>query len=492
MYSWEADGHKIFRYVLAVQFVISIAIGLYTGEIAQGIIFSIVIVAVPMFLSFQQPESRLSRMAIGVGTQLMAALHIHQSYGLTEIHFEIFVLLAFLGFFRDWLVIAAATGVVAVHHIGFFILQLKGAPIFVFEPDHVTFSILLLHAVFAVAEGAVLIFVARRSFREGVGAEQLKIAIDQILSNPNKVNLTVPLDTSNESIALFSRFLTQIKTLIAESSRLTQDVAHASEIINQRAHRLAETSAEAVLEISTVTAASEEIAMTISHSNESTQFATEITSTARDTTEHSQQLISKANNSVSSLREVLNVAAKTNTELNSRCANISAAMQSITSVAEQTNLLALNAAIESARAGEHGRGFAVVADEVRTLAIRSKESADDITKIVEELVASTAESVAQIQRCVELVDDAVTNASVASEDMGQVVDQINSVAMNITQLSTSSNEQKIASESIAMSTAKMNEFSQNENHIAKDVSQKVDQLMAQCQSMQQAISRFVV
>ena len=88
---------------------------------------------------------------------------------------------------------------------------------------------------------------------------------------------------------------------------------------------------------------------------------------------------------ISSLRDRLNEAAKTNSALNEQCSNISDAMRSITAVAEQTNLLALNAAIESARAGEHGRGFAVVADEVRTLAIRSKESADEITSITEQL-----------------------------------------------------------------------------------------------------------
>lgn len=82
------------------------------------------------------------------------------------------------------------------------------------------------------------------------------------------------------------------------------------------------------------------------------------------------------------------------TELTNQSAQkIRTATEIIAGISSQTNLLALNASIEAARAGEHGKGFAVVAEEIRALADQSRESTEQIEKVVVALLDNSDVSV---------------------------------------------------------------------------------------------------
>jgi len=253
-YPWLLEGQKIFRVVIIAQLVISVVIGLITGELLPAIIFGIPIAAVPLVLSLQSPYSALSRHAMAIGVQLLTALHIHQSFGLIEIHFEIFVLLAFLSVFRDWKVIATGTAVVAVHHISFFLLQSSGAPLVIFEEGHVTFTILLLHAAFAVAEGGVLMYIAKTAHEEGAGAAELSLAINEMQRENNRLDLTVAVDRDNKLLRPFGELIDQVKELVQLASSLTDDVVKGCGNMEQAANSMFDISHKTDQELAMVSA----------------------------------------------------------------------------------------------------------------------------------------------------------------------------------------------------------------------------------------------
>ena len=77
----------------------------------------------------------------------------------------------------------------------------------------------------------------------------------------------------------------------------------------------------------------------------------------------------------------------------------------ILNISNQTNLLALNASIEAARAGEAGKGFAVVADEIRQLADSSRETANNIQTINEQVIEAVQGLVVSSEKIVGYINE---------------------------------------------------------------------------------------
>lgn len=93
-------------------------------------------------------------------------------------------------------------------------------------------------------------------------------------------------------------------------------------------------------------------------------------------------------------------------------ANIGSMVEMIKEIADETNLLSLNASIEAARAGEAGRGFAVVAEQINSLATNSKNAADKIQKLTEEITLTMQEANEQMKKS---VSEVTHNAEIVAE-----------------------------------------------------------------------------
>ena len=92
----------------------------------------------------------------------------------------------------------------------------------------------------------------------------------------------------------------------------------------------------------------------------------------------------------------------------------------ITSVAHRTNLLSLNASIEAARAGEAGRGFSVVADEIRKLAESAGGSAEEISKLVNEIASDTNLVADEMRASCQVIGEGREDVNTIASALGQI------------------------------------------------------------------------
>lgn len=155
----------------------------------------------------QHPGSLLTRCVVAAALMVFTALHIHQAHGMIEVHFGVFVLLAFLLVYRDWIPIVVAAGVIAVHHLVFDWLQRNGAPIWTFE-ENTGFVIVLVHAAYVVFETALLVVIAARlrAESEAVGSDPRELAAVALRIAEGQLDTTVQhAGAADNSLAIAMR-----------------------------------------------------------------------------------------------------------------------------------------------------------------------------------------------------------------------------------------------------------------------------------------------
>lgn len=157
---------------------------------------------------------------------------------------------------------------------------------------------------------------------------------------------------------------------------------------------------------------------------------------------------------------------------------ISEASQLISDIATQTNLLSLNASIEAARAGEYGKGFAIVASEIRSLAEQSRQSAETINDLLNDLHhnAELADSQSDVVRaCVE-----AQNASVYTtrEKYIAIADNITTISNEVSSLEAVNESLDIGFRTIAELITCLSASSQENAAVAEELSNQANSVLS--------------
>ncbi|MDX1959990.1 MAG: methyl-accepting chemotaxis protein [Leptospiraceae bacterium] len=134
----------------------------------------------------------------------------------------------------------------------------------------------------------------------------------------------------------------------------------------------------------------------------------------------------------------------------------------VTELAKQTNMLALNAAVEASRAGEFGRGFAVVSIEIRKLSDESKNSANKIQEVIDQIRRTVKKSVtltaAGKEASVtgsEFADQTSDKFKEVANSIAKVTENIESIAINLRQQVRAHEEVKLAMNSLNTKTKRL-------------------------------------
>lgn len=202
----------------------------------------------------------------------------------------------------------------------------------------------------------------------------------------------------------------------------------------------------------------------------------------------------------STLKELLEISSHTQQSVdqvqeqtnitNESAQAIQAATDIIAGIANQTNLLSLNASIEAARAGEMGRGFAVVAEEIRGLADQSKESADKIRGIVENLISNSNQSVeimngvvGEIHQQNEKLGTTLNVFGTLNQEIQKVVGEINVISQELDHIEAYKTD-------VADKIEGLTEISQNNAASTEETAATMDQLAEIVEDCRQATTQL--
>ncbi|MDD6034598.1 MAG: methyl-accepting chemotaxis protein [Lachnospiraceae bacterium] len=161
-------------------------------------------------------------------------------------------------------------------------------------------------------------------------------------------------------------------------------------------------------------------------------------------------IVKKLKSQADSVNETNRSTVEAITRLAEKVEQVENIINAILAISSQTNLLALNASIEAARAGEAGRGFSVVADEIRKLSEDTRESANQITGIIAELVAD-----------VDVTTSSMNVSSKTIDEQGEMIaltkDKFDLIETEVTDLISNIRETEKLMQEIISATGAINE-----------------------------------
>jgi len=418
-------------------------------------------VLVPMALMRLYPGQRPARLAVGVAFMVFCALHIHQAAGLDELHFGIFVLLAFLLCYRDWTVIVTAAVTIALHHLSFDYLQELGYGVVCMVRPGI--GQVLGHAAYVVAETGVLCYVAVQSQRDALQSAELCVQVATLRGEAGTIDLrSAPLTAKSASAQALRDVVGMLESAVASVQSSVRTTSTASAHIAAGNAELADRTGRQRTSLQSTVASMAELTEFVHANAEGARHANTLSEAASAVAVRGGAVVAQ----VVDTMDAINQSSR-------KIADIIAVIDGI---AFQTNILALNAAVEAARAGEQGRGFAVVAAEVRHLAQRSASAAREIKVLIDHSVTE--------------VDAGSTLVRQAGATIGEVVESVRAVRTIVGEIIAASAKQAHGIDAVRVAITTMGQDTTDNATLVHDAAQAAASLEREAGTLASVVAVF--
>jgi methyl-accepting chemotaxis protein len=351
-----------------------------------------------------------------------------------------------------------------------------------------------------IALGDLAVEVTPISERDvfGVAMQDMVASLRRLAASADRIaagDLTLEVLPASPKDQLGLSFVTMTRNLRELSSEVREVVgvlaSSAGEIMTT-VSELASSSAETASSVSETNATVQEVRQTTDLTSQKSRQVYESSHKSVQVAKSGRQSVEEAIGGMRGIDERMGFIAERIVNLSEQSQAIGDIIATVNDLAEQSNLLAVNAAIEAAKAGEHGKGFAVVAQEVKNLATQSKQATAQVRSILGVIQKATTAAVLATEQGSKAVEAGVKQSGAAGEAIRQLAASIEDSSNATLQIVTSTQEQSIGMDQIAIAIQSINQASSQNVAGSRQIEAAARNLYELNQKLQVLVSRYRV
>jgi methyl-accepting chemotaxis protein len=428
LFAIRARGDMMMTKVCWLLWVASICFAFLYGEWIAALAVGTPLALGATLMCWQWRGQLITRIAIAMIFMGFSGLLIHEAHGTIEAHFSVFVLLAFLLYYRDWRPVCAAAGTIAVHHYVVCDLEMRGMGIYVFPAGHPC-TMVYVHAAYVVIEAAMLMYLGCAIRQEALetaaiaefGRRLVETGVIDLRGDDSEQGASVRSTALDELLAALNVSVRQAGQVAGGMSIASGDVTAAAANILRSGHEQQASSESAVRVVRRMAQTAEDVTRNCNEVAAVAMGSVNVVEQGRETMRQTAMTIE------SLIATTTHVSAEMN-GLHSESRRIEDIIAIMGDIAHQTDLLALNATIEAAGAGDAGRGFHVVAREIRELSMRTHASLKQAQQRVDQVREQTERVCAMTEACRTEAQLGGRQIVQANASLEQVVEQLPRIA----------------------------------------------------------------